>query len=35
DLVEPEWREGTPTWGQWSATRGEVFPGTAIFMLEN
>lgn len=35
DLVEPEWREGMPTWGQWSATRGEVFPGTAIFMLEN
>lgn len=34
DLVEPEWREGTPTWGQWSATRGRVFPGTAIFVLE-
>jgi hypothetical protein len=35
DLVEPEWRERTPTWGQWSAVRGEIFPGTAIFVLEN
>lgn len=34
DLLEPEWREGTPTWGQWSATRGRVFPGTAIFVAE-
>jgi SAM-dependent methyltransferase len=33
DLVEPEWRDGTPTWGQWSQARGRVFPGTAIFVL--
>lgn len=35
DLIEPEWPEGTPTWGQWSQARGQVFPGTAIFILEN
>jgi len=33
DVVEPEW----PThherpWGQWSRLRGEVIPGTAIFV---
>jgi len=32
DLVEPEWVDGRSTdWGQWSALRGELFPGTAIF----
>ncbi|AGP31229.1 class I SAM-dependent methyltransferase [Corynebacterium terpenotabidum] len=35
DLIEPQWRDGTPTWGQWSASRGHVFPGTAIFVMEN
>lgn len=34
DLVEPEWPEGSPTWGQWSEKRGRIFPGTAIFVLE-
>ncbi|HIW90330.1 MAG TPA: class I SAM-dependent methyltransferase [Candidatus Corynebacterium avicola] len=33
DLVEPEWTPGTPDWGQWSQRRGELFPGTAIFIL--
>lgn len=32
DVVEPEWRPGTPAWGQWSELRGSVFPGTAIFV---
>jgi SAM-dependent methyltransferase len=33
DLVEPEWPEGlTEVWGQWSPLRGELFPGTAIFV---
>jgi SAM-dependent methyltransferase len=33
DLVEPEWPEGRETvWGQWSPLRGELFPGTAIFV---
>lgn len=32
DLVEPEWTEGTPDWGQWSALRGALIPGTAIFV---
>lgn len=34
DMVEPQWREGTPDWGQWSGTRGRIFPGTAIFVAE-
>lgn len=34
DLIEPQWQAGTPDWGQWSAKRGEIFPGTAIFVLE-
>ncbi|MGO1950042.1 MAG: class I SAM-dependent methyltransferase [Mycobacteriaceae bacterium] len=33
DLVEPRWTQGTPDWGQWSGRRGEIFPGTAIFVL--
>lgn len=33
DVVEPEWPEGFEgTWGQWSPERGEIFPGTAIFV---
>jgi SAM-dependent methyltransferase len=35
DLVEPEWPPDlTETWGQWSPLRGELFPGTAIFVCE-
>jgi SAM-dependent methyltransferase len=33
DLVEPEWpADLTEVWGQWSPLRGELFPGTAIFV---
>jgi SAM-dependent methyltransferase len=33
DVIEPEWPEGfTGVWGQWSPERGEMFPGTAIFV---
>jgi len=33
DVIEPEWPDGfAGTWGQWSAERGEMFPGTAIFV---
>jgi SAM-dependent methyltransferase len=33
DLVEPEWPgDNTRTWGQWSPLRGQVIPGTAIFV---
>jgi len=33
DVIEPEWPDGfTGTWGQWSKERGEMFPGTAIFV---
>lgn len=33
DLVEPEWPDGHEiVWGQWSRLRGELFPGTAIFV---
>jgi SAM-dependent methyltransferase len=32
DLVEPEWVHGNEeTWGGWSALRGDLIPGTAIF----
>lgn len=32
DVIEPEWKPGVSTdWGQWSALRGTIFPGTAIF----
>lgn len=35
DVVEPQWPEGFDgVWGQWSRLRGEVFPGTAIFVAE-
>lgn len=33
DVIEPEWPEGFEgTWGQWTPERGQVFPGTAIFV---
>jgi SAM-dependent methyltransferase len=33
DLVEPEWpAQHERTWGQWSALRGRVPPGTTIFI---
>lgn len=33
DLVEPEWPEWHDgVWGQWSRLRGELMPGTAIFV---
>ncbi|HWC35122.1 MAG TPA: class I SAM-dependent methyltransferase [Mycobacteriales bacterium] len=33
DLVEPEWPAGHErAWGQWSKLRGELIPGTAIFV---
>jgi SAM-dependent methyltransferase len=33
DIVEPEWPTGHErTWGQWSQLRGELIPGTAIFV---
>ncbi|MEV6070698.1 class I SAM-dependent methyltransferase [Nocardia sp. NPDC052001] len=35
DLIEPEWPEWLEReWGQWSPLRGEIFPGTAIFVTE-
>lgn len=35
DVVEPEWRPGNANeWGGWSPLRGELFPGTAIFVCE-
>jgi SAM-dependent methyltransferase len=33
DLIEPEWPAGNDhVWGQWSKLRGELIPGTAIFL---
>lgn len=33
DVLEPEWPEALDTtWGQWSPKRGELVPGTAIFI---
>jgi SAM-dependent methyltransferase len=33
DLIEPEWPDDlTEVWGQWGPLRGELFPGTAIFL---
>ncbi|APT84658.1 SAM-dependent methyltransferase [Corynebacterium aquilae DSM 44791] len=33
DIIEPEWPSHLEeTWGQWSKLRGELFPGTAIFV---
>ena len=35
DLVEPEWpQENQQTWGGWSPLRGELIPGTAIFVSQ-
>ncbi len=35
DLVEPEWPEwNTSEWGGWSPLRGNLIPGTAIFVCE-
>lgn len=35
ELIEPEWpQDFDQTWGQWSPLRGELFPGTAIFLAE-
>ncbi|WP_330181839.1 class I SAM-dependent methyltransferase [Nocardia sp. NBC_01503] len=35
DIIEPEWPEWLEReWGQWSPLRGEIFPGTAIFVTE-
>lgn len=35
DLVEPPWPAGRDhVWGGWSRTRGELLPGTAIFVCE-
>ena len=35
DIIEPEWPEWLDReWGQWSPLRGQIFPGTAIFVCE-
>ena len=35
DMVEPEWPgDHDRPWGQWSPLRGQVIPGTAIFVTE-
>ena len=35
DVVEPEWpADLTRTWGAWSPLRGQLIPGTAIFVCE-
>ncbi|MFI5782228.1 class I SAM-dependent methyltransferase [Nocardia sp. NPDC051570] len=35
DIIEPDWPEWLDhEWGQWSPLRGEIFPGTAIFVTE-
>lgn len=35
DVVEPEWPDDFDgVWGQWSRLRGEIFPGTAIYVTE-
>lgn len=35
DLVEPEWQpQNQQVWGGWSPLRGELIPGTAIFVCE-
>jgi SAM-dependent methyltransferase len=34
-LVEPEWADHDEAWGnQWSRLRGELFPGTAIYVCD-
>lgn len=33
NVIEPQWPSDLrQTWGQWSPTRGAIFPGTAIFL---
>ncbi len=33
DLVEPEWPDSNENiWGGWSRLRGELIPGTAVFV---
>ncbi|WP_066635230.1 class I SAM-dependent methyltransferase [Serinicoccus hydrothermalis] len=32
DLVEPTWVPGRHAWGGWSATRGDLLPGTALLV---
>ncbi len=35
DLVEPEWPAwNTSEWGGWSPLRGNLIPGSAIFVCE-
>lgn len=35
DVLEPEWPDDLRSeWGQWSALRGKLLPGTAIFVCE-
>ncbi|NUT32320.1 MAG: class I SAM-dependent methyltransferase [Hamadaea sp.] len=35
DLVEPEWTVGNDqVWGGWSPQRGDIIPGTAIFVCD-
>lgn len=35
DVIEPAWPEGCDgNWGQWSRLRGEIFPGTVIFVAD-
>ncbi len=35
DLIEPEWPEGHDrVWGGWSRLRGQIMPGTALFIAE-
>ncbi|WP_459642445.1 class I SAM-dependent methyltransferase [Kineococcus sp. NUM-3379] len=35
DLVEPEWQAGEAVWGGWSRLRGELVPGTAVFVARS
>jgi SAM-dependent methyltransferase len=35
DVIEPEWPDGHEReWGQWSPLRGQMFPGTVIFVCD-
>ena len=35
DLIEPEWpADHTRIWGQWSPLRGQLMPGTAIYVCD-
>jgi len=35
DLIEPEWpADLTEEWGQWSPLRGELVPGTAVYVCD-